>query len=247
MKPGFLLLTALCLMLFFFPARAESAVDVTSIQQRLLSLGYEIGKADGIFGTKTSSALLLAQTLLSDAGYEVSPTGRPDADTVSLIMKDENQELLRTLLKGSWGSRVREAQEKLIRLNLLHDSADGKYGTNTETAVPMAKKIDSMMSLGWDVNDTAETAPLPSPEIILVSMVPMTTAMMLSMTAGMPMMAIFLSFADVLVCWMDASIGLYLSRLLVCWRSSLTYCIISSFVISITLGVLPSESWATLS
>ena len=135
MKPGFLLLTALCLMLFFFPARAESAVDVTSIQQRLLSLGYEIGKADGIFGTKTSSALLLAQTLLSDAGYEVSPTGRPDADTVSLIMKDENQELLRTLLKGSWGSRVREAQEKLIRLNLLHDSADGKYGTNTETAV----------------------------------------------------------------------------------------------------------------
>ena len=50
-------------------------------------------------------------------------------------MQEENGELLRTLLQGSWGSRVRKAQEKLIDLNLLKDGADGKYGANTETAV----------------------------------------------------------------------------------------------------------------
>ena len=49
--------------------------------------------------------------------------------------------LLRTLLKGSWGSRVRGAQEKLINLNLLRDSADGKYGANTETAVLAFEKM----------------------------------------------------------------------------------------------------------
>ena len=46
-------------------------------------------------------------------------------------MRAENEELLRTLLEGSWGSRVKEAQIKLINLCLLRDSADGKFGLNT--------------------------------------------------------------------------------------------------------------------
>ena len=110
MKRWFIIMLTLCLVLFSCTVKAEGIVDLTSLQQRLLSLGYEIGKADGILGTKTSSALLLAQTLLSEAGYEVFPTGEPDAVTAELIMKEENSDLLRTLLKGSWGSRVREAQ-----------------------------------------------------------------------------------------------------------------------------------------
>ena len=137
----FILLLVLCLILFLVPVKADTVVDLTSLQQRLLSLGYEIGTADGILGTKTKSALMLAQTLLSDAGFEVSSTGQPDAVTAALIMKEENSALLRTLLKGSWGSRVRGAQEKLINLNLLRDSADGKYGANTETAVLAFEKM----------------------------------------------------------------------------------------------------------
>ena len=101
----------------------------------MLSLGYEIGKADGIPGEKTSSAILLAQTLLSDKGYDVLLTGSPDTKTVDLIMQEENSKLLQTLLRGSWGYRVKEAQRKLIELNLLQDSADGKFGANTEKAV----------------------------------------------------------------------------------------------------------------
>jgi len=124
----------ICLSFFSFPARAENS-DVKKLQERLLSLGYEIGKADGIAGEKTTSAILLAQTLLAGKGYDVQLTGSPDAKTVELIMQEENSELLRALLRGSWGSRVREAQQKLIELNLLQDSADGKYGANTEAAV----------------------------------------------------------------------------------------------------------------
>ncbi len=135
MRRWFAFLLALCLMLSFSPAKAENTADLKALQQRLLSLGYEIGTADGILGAKTSSALMLAQTLLADAGFEAVPTGQPDAVSAALIMQEEHSDLLRTLLPGSWGRRVREAQEKLIQLNLLQDSVDGKYGENTAAAV----------------------------------------------------------------------------------------------------------------
>jgi len=124
----------ICLSFCFLPVNAEKT-DIKKLQERMLSLGYEIGKADGILGEKTSSAILLAQTLLADKGYDVQLTASPDSETVDLIMQEENSRLLQTLLKGSWGSKVKEAQRKLIELNLLQDSADGKYGSNTETAV----------------------------------------------------------------------------------------------------------------
>ena len=127
------LLMILCLV-FGLPACAEET-DLVKLQERLLALGYEIGAADGIAGPKTSSALLLAQTLLAEAGNEIAPTGSPDAKTVGLIMREENAELLRTLREGSWGTRVKEAQTKLISLCLLRGSADGKFGLNTQTAV----------------------------------------------------------------------------------------------------------------
>ena len=125
---------AVCLLLAFLPVNAEKT-DLKELQERLLVLGYEIGQADGILGEKTSAAILLAQILLAGKGSGVMPTGIPDATTTELIMHEENGDLLCTLLKGSWGNRVREAQKKLINLNLLKDGADGKFGVNTETAV----------------------------------------------------------------------------------------------------------------
>ncbi len=122
------------LFIAFFSASAES-MDLVMLQERLTDLGYEIGSADGILGTKTSAALVLAQTLLSDSGCDVSPTGYPDAVTYELIMQEENETLLRTLQRGRWGSRVRAVQNQLVELNLLHDSVDGNYGVNTESAV----------------------------------------------------------------------------------------------------------------
>ena len=125
---------ACCFLLCISPGKAEGT-ELKVLQNRLLTLGYEIGKADGILGEKTSAAILLAQKLLAGNGYDVTPDGMPDAKTAELIMREENSELLRTLQRGSWGTRVREVQQKLINLNLLRDSADGKYGANTEAAV----------------------------------------------------------------------------------------------------------------
>ena len=127
-------LLTVCMLLCLPPAPAEGT-ELKMLQNRLLTLGYEIGKADGVLGEKTSAAILLAQTLLAEKGYDVTPTGIPDARTTELIMREENSDLLRTLQRGSWGIRVKEAQQKLIGLNLLRDSADGKYGANTEAAV----------------------------------------------------------------------------------------------------------------
>ena len=130
----------LCLILLFslifllLPAEGGTA-DLAQLQERLLSLGYEIGAADGIPGTMTTLAVQLAQTLLAGAGFDVSPTGEPDETTKALIMQEANSVLLRTLIKGSWGSRVQAAQEQLIQLNLLWDAADGSFGANTEQAV----------------------------------------------------------------------------------------------------------------
>ncbi len=132
-------LAAVCLCFLLLSAEAEGA-DLKTLQKRLLDLDYEIGAADGILGEKTTSAILLAQTLLAEQGFAISPTGTPEGKTAELILKKENGELLRTLLKGSWGTRVQAAQRKLIGLNLLRDSADGKYGAKTEAAVAAFEK-----------------------------------------------------------------------------------------------------------
>ena len=129
----FLALLVCALALFSAAARADASV--TAAQERLLELGYEIGTADGIAGTKTAAALKLVQTLLADAGQGVTPTGEADEATLRLLGDPRQETLLRTLLRGSWGTRVRSAQRRLIDLNLLDDSADGRYGAKTETAV----------------------------------------------------------------------------------------------------------------
>ena len=136
---------AVCVLGSVLPSLAEGTT-IKSLQERLISLGYEIGTADGIIGKKTSAAVMLAQEALQESGYNIQPTGAPDPETVSLIMQEENADLLRTLRPGSWGSQVKQVQKQLAGLNLLQDSADGKYGANTEAAVKafedaMAKQV----------------------------------------------------------------------------------------------------------
>ncbi len=129
-----LLLSLLLLAPSLSPARA-SWMDMVAVQKRLLALGYEIGEADGIIGAKSQAALQLVQTLLADSGCKVSVTGMPDTLTVELMNQEENEALLRTLLVGSWGARVRDVQKRLAEYGFLADQADGQYGRNTEAAV----------------------------------------------------------------------------------------------------------------
>lgn len=125
---------AVCVLGSVLPSLAEGT-SIKALQERLISLGYEIGAADGIIGKNTSAAIMLAQETLRENGHDVRPSGAPDPETVFLIMQEENTDLLRTLRPGSWGNRVKQAQRQLAGLNLLQDSADGIYGANTENAV----------------------------------------------------------------------------------------------------------------
>ena len=126
----------LALLQIALPALAEeTGPDIRHLQERLLALGYEIGAADGIVGSRTAMAVRLVQQLLADAGFGVTPTGVPDRQTTELADREENSVLLQTLLRGSWGDRVQTAQNRLIELNLLRDSADGVYGSSTAAAL----------------------------------------------------------------------------------------------------------------
>ena len=138
---------AACLFPALLQAQAEET-DLKTLQARLIRLGYEIGTADGILGQKTTAAIALAQALLAGQGYDVQATGIPDAKTAELILQEENNGILRTLMKGSWGSRVKEVQRTLTGLNLLQGSADGKYGPDTETAVlAFEKQLDDFLEV----------------------------------------------------------------------------------------------------
>ena len=116
-------------------AQGSQGRRVEALQTRLAELGLSTGKVDGIYGAQTASAVKEAQRLLALAGYEVEATGTADGRTLALINDSEAEWALKTLCRGSRGSRVRELQDRLIDLNLLHEMSDGDFGSKTEAAV----------------------------------------------------------------------------------------------------------------
>lgn len=113
----------------------SSGENVLKLQKRLIELGLDTGKADGQYGSMTRSAVSEAQRLLIAAGYTIQQTGSADKETLQLIYDPDAEDALRTLRRGSKGSRVKELQTRLLDLNLLHGYADGDYGSKTEAAV----------------------------------------------------------------------------------------------------------------
>lgn len=133
----------LCCMLFPLSALAandtlaagSSGDKVAALQSRLIVLGLLAGKADGAFGSATETAVMEAQRLLKLAGHDVPADGKADAETLRLIFDEAAKDALTTLCLGSRGARVRALQTRLIDLKLLGGTADGAFGSATETAV----------------------------------------------------------------------------------------------------------------
>ena len=137
-----LILLLICLLLPAFALAGEGGLkqgstgeNVVRLQNRLLELGLITGKADGIYGQQTASAVEHAQWLLQSAGYSIVPDGAADADTLKLIFDEEAKNALLTLRKGCSGMRVKDMQNRLIDLGFLKSAADGAYGSRTEKAV----------------------------------------------------------------------------------------------------------------
>lgn len=118
-----------------FATVSDFEPDIRALQQRLLELDYDLGQADGIAGNRTVAAIRTAQTILKEAGFTVEVTGFPDENTFTLIMDENNDILLRTLIPGTSGSRVRAMQARLNEINLLHGGTDGIWGQDTHAAV----------------------------------------------------------------------------------------------------------------
>lgn len=133
----------LLLVLAFLPSAASAAAlqtgssgkQVAELQSRLIELSLLSGKADGIYGAQTASAVETAQWLLQTAGYSIMPDGIAGETTLALLFDESAEAALRTVRKGSRGERVKALQNRLIDLGLLTGAADGVFGSRTEKAV----------------------------------------------------------------------------------------------------------------
>ena len=120
--------------------------DVKSVQTKLIALGYLTGKADGVYGTATESAIRRFQTrngLTSDgicgedtvkalysstaidAGSSVTPSPKPVDESAPT----------RILRPGMSGDDVKSVQSRLKALGYYTGTVDGNYGTGTMAAV----------------------------------------------------------------------------------------------------------------
>lgn len=126
----FLLPAILFSFLMFSPPREMAVLSrpgsrgeqVRRIQQKLISLGYLSGQADGIFGAKTESALLRFQ---ADKGIDADGT----AGVVTLTA------LGFSFSGGDRGEDVAAIQTKLASLGYDPGAADGIFGSTTTAAV----------------------------------------------------------------------------------------------------------------
>lgn len=166
-----LLCLVLCAAIILLPALSSAAMqigskgeDVRLLQQRLIALGILESNADGDYGKVTQSAVKEAQRLLALAGQPVEETGTADDATLACLFDESMEPALRTLCVGSKGTRVSEAQERLLDLNLLEPPIDGVFGTTTQEAVRRFQL--KMTGLGAPVSRTDGVLDMPTQQLL---------------------------------------------------------------------------------
>ena len=117
---------------------------VKALQQKLITLGYLSGSADGIFGTATISAVKAFQTVSG-----LPADGIAGSKTLSAldaaVNKSSSSEVLQ---KGDSGDAVKALQQQLITLGYLSGSADGVYGDSTKNAVKAFQSANGLSADG---------------------------------------------------------------------------------------------------
>nr|AIF26048.1 putative bH1295 protein [uncultured bacterium Ad_125_D08] len=122
------------------------------IQQALIDLGYLEGRADGIIGPRSTAALRLFQR-----ANGLSPTGRADDYTLTLLFSGSAVAMPAPLASGDSGDAVTALQQRLIQFGFLSGEADGSYGKSTSDAVRSFQKhlIAQGYSDGIEANGVA--------------------------------------------------------------------------------------------
>jgi peptidoglycan hydrolase-like protein with peptidoglycan-binding domain/SH3-like domain-containing protein len=125
----------------------DTSTEVTTMQNRLIALGYLQGEADGTFGLKTKEAIVRFQRengLVRDgvAG------GKTLATMYSDSAADNTIDTTVTLSMGTVSATVRKMQEHLISLGFLKGNADGVFGTATTLALIEFQKDQKLTANG---------------------------------------------------------------------------------------------------
>ena len=106
---------------------------VKELQEKLNQLGFNVGKADGIFGPKTKAGVIKFQR---SAGITVDGIVGPQ--TLSALEKAI--EAKKILKAGDRGQAVRELQLKLNKFGFNAGKVDGIFGPQTESALKQFQK-----------------------------------------------------------------------------------------------------------
>lgn len=128
----------------------SSGSKVKTLQQRLISLGYLAGSADGEYGGATQAAVKAFQ---ERSGLWVDGKAGPDtltklysssakkASSVAAYVGD-------TLEEGMNGAGVRALQKRLKELGYLSGSVDGDFGAATKQAVVAFQRSNGLTADG---------------------------------------------------------------------------------------------------
>ena len=131
--------------------------SVTQLQQRLISLHYLTGTADGIYGTGTESAVkafqkangLTADGIAGSATqkklYSSSAKAAATAKPTATPKPDPASEVLRL---GSTGDNVKKMQKRLVELGYLTSGVDGEFGLKTYSAVYAFQQRNGLVADG---------------------------------------------------------------------------------------------------
>lgn len=125
--------------------------QVTRLQNRLTELGYYSANANGTCKADDVAAIKEFQkknglTVDGVAGYDTQvKLYSESALTATGAIAGGTVQRFTTLRKGMSGDAVTAMQERLIVLGYLKDTADGKFGTNTASAVYAFQKNNGLV------------------------------------------------------------------------------------------------------
>lgn len=127
---------------------------VTTLQERLIELGYLDGEADGNYGTATASAIIAfqkANDLVRDGkAGTLTQTKLYSATAIkaSAVATATPAPSNGTLRQGDASTAVKELQERLIELGYLSGKADGKFGILTANALKAFQRNNKLTADG---------------------------------------------------------------------------------------------------
>lgn len=125
----------------------DEGETVKTLQNRLITLGYLTGTADGKYGRNTKAAVKAFQKAndLKNDGVAGSQT---QEKLYSSSAVDNKVSTSQTLRIGTVSDAVRDLQNRLIALGYLKGSADGNFGTQTSLALIEFQKANGLMADG---------------------------------------------------------------------------------------------------